>query len=397
MDRMTAAQPDLAELLSRARGLVPALRARAAETEKLRRIPDATIAALGAAQLFRLFQPARYGGIGAPFRAFVDIGAMLGRGCGSTSWVFNNLVAHNWMLGYWPEAAQDDVWKSSPHALIGSSFIFPAGRAEKVADGYRLSGRWSFSSGIDPSDWMMFAANVAPLGEGRPEPRFFLVPHADYKAIDNWYAMGLAGTGSKDVVVDNIFVPDHRALAAEHGRGEAHPGSAVNTGALHKLAWYALFGFVNGATALGIAQGAVEEFAAATRARVATASGQHVADFATTQLRLAEAATLIDAAETLMLKDCGEATAIAEEGRGASIAEKARWRRDGAFAVRLAVRAIDILFAGAGGSAIVETHPLQRSLRDAHAAQGHIGLNWDLNGTMYGRVALGLDPEFPLL
>jgi len=193
--------------------------------------------------------------------------------------------------------------------------------------------------------------------------------------------------------------PDERAreLAAEHGKGEAHPGSAVNTGSLYKLAWYALFGFVNGATALGIAQGAIEEFTSATRARVATASGQHIADFATMQLRLAEAATLIDAAETLMLKDCGEATNIAEEGRSASIAEKARWRRDGAFAVRLAVRAIDILFTGAGGSAIVETHPLQRALRDAHAAQGHIGLNWDLNGTMYGRVALGLDPEFPLL
>ncbi len=394
---MTAPRPDLAQLLARARDLVPVLRARAGETEKLRRIPDATIAALHDAELFRLFQPARYGGIEAPFRTFVDIGAILGRGCGSTSWVFNNLVAHNWMLGYWPEATQDEIWQSSPRALIGSSFIFPAGRAEKVAGGYRLSGRWPFSSGIDPSDWMMLAANVAPSGDGKPEPRFFILPQADYAAIDNWYAMGLAGTGSKDVVVDNVVVPEHRTLAGESGRGDSHPGSGVNSGPLYRLAWYALFGFVNGATALGIAQGAVEEFTAATRARVATASGRHVADFATTQLRIAEAATLVDAAETLMLKDSEEAMRIATVGQRASLAEKTRWRRDGAFAVRLCVRAIDILFAGAGGSAIAETHPLQRSLRDAHAAQGHIGLNWDLNGTMYGRVALGLDPEFPLL
>jgi len=387
----------MAQLLVRAEALVPVLRSRAAETEKLRRLPDATIAALHEADLFRLFQPARYGGIEAPFRVFVEIGALLGRGCGSTSWVFNNLVAHNWMLGYWPEAAQDEVWKSAPHALIGSSFIFPAGRAERVAGGYRLAGRWPFSSGIDPSDWMMLAANVTPDGGGKPQPRFFIVPRSDYKAIDNWYAMGLAGTGSKDVVVDNVVVPEHRTLAAESGRGDAHPGSMVNPGALYKLAWYALFGFVNGATALGIAQGAVDEFTIATRARVATASGQHIADFATTQLRIAEAATLVDAAETLMLKGCDEATSLATAGRGASLDDKTRWRRDGAFATRLAVRAIDILFAGAGGSAIAETHPLQRSLRDAHAAQGHIGLNWDLNGTMYGRVALGLDPEFPLL
>lgn len=394
---MMVLQPDMQKLLDRARALVPILRARAAETEKLRRLPDATIAALREAELFRLFQPARYGGIEAPIRAFVEIGAILGQGCGSTSWVFNNLVVHNWMLGYWPESAQDEIWKSSPRALIGSSFVLPAGRAEKIAGGYRLSGRWPFSSGIDPSDWMMLAANVTSAPEDKPEPRFFLVPRAQYTAIDNWHAMGLAGTGSKDVVVDGVVVPEHRSLAAALGKGEPHPGSAANPGTLYKLAWYALFGFVNGATVLGIAQGAVEEFTIATRARVATASGRHMADFTTMQIRIAEAATLVDAAETLMLKDCDEAMSIAAAGRVATNAEKTRWRRDGAFAVRLCVRAVDILFAGAGGSAIAETHPLQRALRDAHAAQGHIGLNWDLNGTMYGRVALGLDPDFPLL
>jgi 3-hydroxy-9,10-secoandrosta-1,3,5(10)-triene-9,17-dione monooxygenase len=398
MNGMAKPQPDnIVLLLARAQALVPVLRARAAETEKLRRLPDANVAALREAELFRLFRPARYGGIEAPFRAFVEFGAALGRACGSTSWVFNNLIAHNWMLGYWPEAAQDEVWASASAALIGSSFIFPSGHAERVAEGYRLSGRWPFSSGIDQSDWMMLAANVAQSSQGKPEPRFFLVPRADYTAIDNWYAMGLAGTGSKDVVVDAIVVPEHRTLAAEGGKGESHPGSAVNPGALYQLAWYALFGFVNGATALGIAQGAVEDFTTATRARVATASGRHVADFATMQIRIAEAATLVDAAETLMLQDCDEAMSIAVSGRSATMAEKTRWRRDGAFTARLSVRAIDILFTGAGGSAIAESHPLQRALRDAHAAQGHIGLNWDLNGTMYGRVALGLDPDFPLL
>jgi 3-hydroxy-9,10-secoandrosta-1,3,5(10)-triene-9,17-dione monooxygenase len=393
---MAMAQSDWSELSARARALIPLLRARAAETEKLRRLPDATVAALHEAGLFRIFQPARYGGIEAPFRAFIEIGAALAQGCGSTSWVFNNLVVHNWMLGYWPEAAQDDVWKSSPRALISSSFVFPAGRAERVAGGYRLSGRWPFSSGIDAADWAMLAANVAAR-DGKAEPRFFLVPSSDYTTIDNWNAMGLAGTGSKDTVADGIVVPEHRSLAAANGKDDQHPGASSNTGPLYRLAWYALFGFVNAATALGIAQGAVEEFITASRARIATASGKHVADFATTQIRIAEAATLVDAAEILMLKDCDEAMRIAEAGRFATAAEKTRWRRDGAFATRMSVRAIDILFAGAGGSAVAESHPLQRSLRDAHAAQGHIGLNWDLNGTMYGRVTLGLDADFPLL
>ena len=383
-------------LIEHARALVPLLRERAAEAEKLRQLPADTMIALLESGLFRLFQPTRYGGIAAPFHSFVEIGAILGQGCGSTSWVFNNLVSHNWMLGYWPEEAQDEVWKSSPRALIGSSFVFPAGHAEKTATGYRLAGRWPFSSGIDVSDWMMFAAAV-PAGSGPPEPRFFLVPRKDCAVIDNWQAMGLAGTGSKDVTLDGIEVPAHRSLLATHGKGDAHPGSAINREPLYRLPWYALFGFVNGATALGIAQGAVAEFTAATRARLATASGRHLADFATMQLRLAEAATLVDAAETLMLKDCDEAMSIAMSNRPASAEEKTRWRRDGAFATRMSVRAVDLLFAGTGGSAIAETHPLQRALRDIHAAQGHIGLNWDLNGTMYGRVALGLDPDFPLL
>jgi 3-hydroxy-9,10-secoandrosta-1,3,5(10)-triene-9,17-dione monooxygenase len=385
------------ELLARARLLVPSLRQRARETEKLRRIPDATIADLQETELFRLFQPARYGGIEAPPRAFVDIGGTLGRGCGSTSWVFNNLVVHNWMLGYWPPQAQDEVWRGDARVLIGSSFIFPAGRAEKVEGGYRLSGRWPFASGIDASAWMMLAAPVAP-GEGAaPEPRFFVVPTSECREIDNWHAMGLAGTGSKDLVADNIFVPEHRTLAAIDGKGAPHPGSKVNPGALYRLPWYALFGFVNGATALGIAQGAADDFTGMMRARVATATGRQLAELATMQLRVAEAATLVDAAETLMLKDCEEAMRIAEAGKLASMEEKTRWRRDAAFATRMSVKAIDMLFAGAGGSVIGEAHPLQRALRDAHAAQGHIGLNWDANGTMFGRVALGLDPDFPLL
>ncbi|HLI21187.1 MAG TPA: flavin-dependent monooxygenase, partial [Stellaceae bacterium] len=215
------------------------LRQRASETEKLRRLPDATLADLHETELFRLFQPTRYGGIEAPIRAFVDIGATLGRGCGSTSWVFNNLIVHNWMLGYWPRQAQDEVWQANPRALIGSSFVFPAGKAEKTPGGYRLSGKWPFASGIDASDWMMLAAPATRSDGAASEPRFFLVPKSEYSSIDNWHVMGLAGTGSKDIVVDNIFVAEHRTLAAADGKGAPHPGSAVNPGALYRLAWYA--------------------------------------------------------------------------------------------------------------------------------------------------------------
>src|SRR5215472_6158457 len=148
-----SAAPSLETLRERAEALVPVLRERAAKTEALRRIPEESIADLHSAGLFRMLRPARRGGSELPFSAIIELGAIIGRGCGSSAWVLNNLASHDWMLAYWPEPAQDEVWGPSPDALIASAFVFPGGRARKVAGGYRLSGRWPFSSGIDASNW----------------------------------------------------------------------------------------------------------------------------------------------------------------------------------------------------------------------------------------------------
>ncbi|HXQ50266.1 MAG TPA: hypothetical protein VN802_04165 [Stellaceae bacterium] len=391
---MTA--PSYDEMVARARALVPTLVARAREAETLRRLPDATIADLRDSGLFTAFRPARHGGAEVPFRAVIELGAILASGCASTSWVYNNLVSHNWLLGYWPQRAQDEIWDDDPDTLIGSGLVMAEGEVKREPGGWRIAGRWPFSSGIDPVTWVMLGGRVARADGGAPEPHLFLVPRADYRVIDTWHAMGLAGTGSKDVAVAEAFVPAHRGIAVAIGAGGPHPGSAINPGPLYRLPWYPVFSFVNAGTPLGIAMGAVRDFGAAIRARAATYSGRALADLATQQLRLAEAATLVDAAETVLLKDCDEAMALAEAGKVPALLDRARWRRDGAYASQLAARAVDIVFAGAGGSAIHEAHPLQRAFRDIHAANGHIGVSWDLNGAIYGRVALGLAPEFPL-
>ncbi|HLI19911.1 MAG TPA: acyl-CoA dehydrogenase family protein, partial [Stellaceae bacterium] len=145
--------PSFAMLRARARALVPSLRARATEAETLRRIPDETIADLHKSGLFRMLQPQRVGGSELPYRALVELGAILAEGCGSTAWVVANLASHHWMLAMWPEAAQNEVWGVSPDDLIGSALVFPSGKATAVTDGYMLSGRWPFSSGVDPSRW----------------------------------------------------------------------------------------------------------------------------------------------------------------------------------------------------------------------------------------------------
>jgi len=388
---VTAALP-YDNLLANARALVPRLIARAADTERLRRLPDATVADLGAAGLWAAYRPARFDGAEIPIRGLIELGALLGSGCGSTSWVYNNLVVHNWMVGYWPEAAQEEIWGNTPDALIGSGLVMSAGRAHAVEGGFRLRGRWPFSSGIDFSTWVLlggFAENQ--------EPRFYLVPRAEMSIIDTWQVMGLNGTGSKDVVVEDVFVPAHRSLPAAAARGGPHPGSVVNPGPLFRLPWYPILSFVTAGTSLGIAQGAVRDFGVAMRDRVATYSGRALADLPTLQLRIAEAATLVDAAEAVLLQDCGEADALAAADRLPEMESRARWRRDAAYAAQLAARAVDLVFAGSGGGAIHAEHPLQRALRDIHAANGHIGVNWDLNGALFGQVALGLTPEFSLL
>src|SRR5713101_965128 len=204
-----ARSPDFTELLARAEALVPVLRERAGRTEELRRLPDETLDELHRTGLFRILQPKRVGGSELPFRSIVELVAVIGRGCGSTAWVLANLAAHHWLLGMWSPEAQDEIWGQSPDNLIGSALIFPRGRARPVDGGYRLTGRWPFSSGVDPAAWNLIGAITSDEESGLSEPRIFLLPSSDYTIIDTWHVIGLGGTGSKDVAAEDVFVPDY--------------------------------------------------------------------------------------------------------------------------------------------------------------------------------------------
>ncbi|HEY8871848.1 MAG TPA: acyl-CoA dehydrogenase family protein [Stellaceae bacterium] len=388
--------PDFAELLARAEALVPVLRERAGRTEELRRMPDETLDELHRSGLFRILQPRRVGGSELPFRSIVELVAVIGRGCGSTAWVLANLAAHHWLLGMWSPEAQDEIWGQSPDNLIGSALIFPRGRARPVDGGYRLTGRWPFSSGVDASSWNLIGAIVSDEETGTNEPRIFLLPAKDYTIIDTWHVIGLAGTGSKDVAVEDVFVPAYRSLAVSKITGGPNPGSGVNPAVLYQLPAISLFAFCIAGVSLGIAQGAFEYFAEATRTRTSYYTGRNLADFVTLQVHLAEAAAIADSAQAVMLTDCEEATRLVTAGTVPSLVQRARYRRDGAYAATLCTRAVDVLFHAAGGGAIYARNPLQRAFRDVHAANAHYVLNWDINGAMYGRVALGLSPDATL-
>src|SRR5216683_3476333 len=392
----TGGPPDFAELLACAEALVPVLRERAGRTEELRRLPDETIDELHQSGLFRILQPKRVGGSELPFRSIVELVAVIGRGDGSTAWVLANLAAHHWLLGMWPKEAQDEIWGESPDNLIGSALIFPRGRARKVPGGYRLSGRWPFSSGVDPAAWNLIGAILQDEEAGTTEPRIFLLPASDYTIIDTWQVIGLAGTGSKDVAAEDVFVPDYRSVAVAQITGGANPGSSVNPSVLYQLPAISLFAFCIAGVSLGIAQGAIEYFTETMRTRTSYYTGRSLADFVTLQVHLAEAAAIADSAQAVMLGDCDEAERIVADGDVPSLEQRARYRRDGAYAATLCTRAVDVLFQATGGGAIYARNPLRRAFRDVHAANAHYVLNWDINGAMYGRVALGLSPDATL-
>ena len=193
------AEPTREQFVEAARALIPVLRERAPEAERIRRIPDETIEDLRRAGLWRILRPERFGGVETDFGLMIDVTIELGRGCAATSWVYINLVAHNWMLPYWPAPAAEDVWGEDPGALIGSTLVFPAGRLDPAEGGYLLSGRWPYASGVDSSDWMMLGAIGQGPADEKPGPRIVMVRASEIEVIDTWHVSGLVGTGSKDV------------------------------------------------------------------------------------------------------------------------------------------------------------------------------------------------------
>ncbi len=372
----------------KAEALLPKLRERAAKCEELRRLPDETLRDFHDTGLFRIHQPKRVGGAELEFAAVVTYGALFASACASSAWNWVNFTAHHMMLGMFPPQAQDTIWGKSRDALIASSFVFPAGKARKVKDGYVLSGRWPFSSGVDPSEWNMLAGLARLDDHLPPEQRIFLVPRSEYKVIDTWFAGGLRGTGSKDVELAEVFVPEHMTLAVADTKGGPTPGSAVNPGPLFQLPVFALFPYMLSGVALGIAEGMIENY----KPGAGKMTGARVAEIQSTQVRLAEATAYARASRVVQLANCREA-----EERLPDLKTKARYRLEGAYAVEWAVRAVDTMFGLYGAGGLYESGPVPRAFRDAHAVKQHFSFNTDIAGTTYGRVALGLASDNPTL
>ena len=387
-------KPDVAELLDRAREIAAIAREQAQQTEAARRVGSDMIARLQQADLFRIMQPRAYGGFEYGFDVFAQIEAAVASGCGSTGWVYGLLASHQWLIACFSEAAQQEVW--SDRSALAAGTYAPVAHGQAVDGGYLVSGSGSFCSGCDNAQWQ-FLGGMIPRPGGPPQPGFFLLRTTDVAIADNWRTMGLCGTGSKTIVADKAFVPSHRALAFAELVAVTAPGMRAQANPLYKQSFLAVLPITIVAPVLGMAEGALAAFLDEVKVRTtrgAVAGGnRRMAELTTIQLRVAEAAALIDAARLLIFRDLAEAFATAARGEAISIDVRLRNRRDQAFCVRLLVQAIDALFLAAGGQGLFLDHPLQRYWRDAHAAASHISLSWDAAGSMYGQYLLGLEPK----
>jgi 3-hydroxy-9,10-secoandrosta-1,3,5(10)-triene-9,17-dione monooxygenase len=381
------------ELLDRAESLVPFLLSKSGETEKSRCLNNEVKKILQDNNLFRLMQPKRYGGLELDHLLLVDIGAILAQGCPSTSWVYSNLAIHSSMLGYFDDNAQNDVWDRCGNSLICMSVIYPAGRALKVDGGYKLSGKWPFCSGIDDSQWNIVGAIVENEDIPQEKKRLFLVPKNDYKIIDTWDSMGLTGTGSHHVVVDDKFIPNYRTLSELMTRSGDSPGSKVNTNPLFRLPMQSISSTVMAGVGLGTARGALNYFINETRNRISTYSGQNSAGLQNVQICISDSSARIDMAELILKNNVKHAIEQIYKGVLPSEGTKVRWRRDCAFAISSCCDAVNMLFTASGGSALYNSNPMSRYFRDMQAITSHIAYNTQASGAIYGSNILGLKDD----
>jgi len=379
------------EAMRRARDIVPILRGRAQETEDARVLTRENEQLLHETGLFRFHQPKIFGGMELDFVAVVDIPAELARGCPSTAWNVGNLACHHWILGYYDAQTQHEVWDANPDALIASSIALAAGRARKADGGFIVNGRWPFSSGVDNSDWNMLAVTVFDDdGKSPIDWRLCLVPKSDYEIIDTWYAMGMVGTGSKDVAVTELFVPERRALPLRRCRGGfEHPGAALNTGPLYGIPIVAASSHPLSPAAVGAAEGAYDMFVGAMVKRAGTYTGAKVADFQAVQVKVGRARCLIDSARYFLRQSAIAFQSTAARGDVPDLETKLRYRSHSAFAVAQAREAVETLWSCYGAQGLYTRDPLQRHLRDVLAIGQHFSFNFDIAGAAYGQVALG--------
>ena len=381
------------KVLSAVTDLLPGFRERAGQAERDRKVPVESIAELQEAGVFRMLQPKAFGGFESDPVDFYEVIKTIASACGSTGWVSSIVGVHPWQLGLFPVEAQQEVWGEDSSTLASSSYA-PTGKLTPVDGGYECSGRWSFSSGSDHCAWVLLGALV--MGpEGKPVDFLtILVPRSDYVIDDVWDVVGLRGTGSNDIVIDKKFVPAHRTLSFNDVGALRCPGQQVNTAPLYRLPFGTVFSNTITAPIIGIAEGAYKAHIDRMQERVRISyGGQKVSGDGFAHVRVARAASEIDAAWLQLERNIREEMRYADAGEDIPMELRLRARRDQVRGTERSIEAIALLFKNSGGHSLKSGNPIERAWRDANAGSVHAANDTERWLAMYGKGAFGLPIE----
>lgn len=391
---LATATPEQRAVADRVRELLPRIADRAERTERLRMLPQESVQELTGSGLFDLLRPARHGGLEADPVLFYALIVELSQACGSTGWVSSALGVHPWLLALFDPSAQDAVWGVDPGARISSSMA-PTGRATLLPDGsYELSGRWSYSSGCDHCSWAFLGALVHDEQGSVSDFRVFLVPRSDYRIENVWNAIGLVGTGSNDLLAQNVSVPAAFSLSMDELQSCTGPGQAVNDGPLYRLPFHSIFTCSVTAPLIGMARGSLAEHVRHQTGRVRAAfAGERTAADPFAAATIARASARIDSAWALLVMDLHEELDHARADTPIPTELRLRVRRDQVLGSEQALEAIDALFSNSGGRVLTQGTYLQRAWRDAHAGGMHAANDVERVLRLYGSERLGVEIE----
>ncbi len=379
-------------LVDRVRNLRPLLEATAPLAERGRRPVADTWTALRRSGIFYHFVPKLFGGLEFELEPFVTIGTTIGESCASTAWVTSFCMEHNWIMAQFPLETQQEVFGNHPY-IIAPGTANPIGRATRCPGGLKLSGRWRFASGIMNADWAMVLAIV----EGEETPRWFLVQANDITVLDTWHMDGLSGTGSNDILVQDVIVPEHRTVSmTAMGEGRAH-GARLHDHWLYRMPAVPFLALTTALPAIGAAQGALARFSGRMTERIQYMTGEAQSEKPAAQLRLAALTLDLRCAENLIADASGELAEIARNDRGTDIHARIRLRALVTRATHIARQvAVDVV-AASGASAHRLSDPLQRAARDTAVICTHALHDQDLINEQFGRVILGLQPTSAMI
>lgn len=376
-----------ADALAKVRALLPEIASADEQSEDERHLPDTIVEKMRAAGLFGVVMPRNLGGSELGFADLVRVTSEIGTVSGSAAWIFGVLAGHSWLINLFPEEAQREIM-GDPTTLLGTVFRL-GGEVVEEGDGYRLTGgNGRFCSGIDYATWVIIG-NGVKKADGSVEPRFFVVPKSEIEVVDDWHVMGMRGTGSRSIRIDDAFIPAYRSCSLADMLAGSTPGARIHDGAIYRMPFNDLAPFSIVGAPLGLAKGMVRRFAEDLGKKLAGADPLEVAEKSATLDRIAEAGAAVDAALALVISDA-EMIDAAREPSEISALERAQIPRNWAYAVQTARHAANHIFEASGGSALYNGNAMQRMFRDLNGGAQHFAFTWDSAMTSYGRVICGL-------